>query len=309
MRTGSADNIKDPRISLGKRLRKSEPLPLRSHSSDQEDLFYHEAQTSSLCWGPDESFWSELFLVDVYFGSEENYITYLLPGQGADPGDGLDPPLGGRGSMRKPLFEDPREYFLLKIDRRIEQVAAEYSALVETYNNRMEEYAATIRTVFEDDRQRTHTQTLSNVIETIHIFVDCLSGIVDAWADFSRTEIALFTRHAPDKPKWPGILARIARNISELERLRNLLIAKRERFRFKLESYVAFPLLFTTAFFSMDFATPPYPWAVFFGVLFGVSLLNYMIASQSSPRKTYVDLRKLMTKAWSDLVQWLKTLQ
>jgi len=142
MRIGSSPDTMDPRIISGKRLRKSAPLPLHTHASDQEDLYYYEAQTSSLCWGPDESFWTELFLVDTYFGSEKNHTTYLTPTQGADPGDGIDPPLGGRDSMRKPLF-DPRENFLLKIDRRIEQVATEYSALVETFNNRMEEYVRT----------------------------------------------------------------------------------------------------------------------------------------------------------------------
>jgi len=141
MRIGSSDTTKDPRRIFGKRLRKSEPLPLRTHSQDKEDLYFHEAQTSSLSWGPDESFWTELCLVDLYYGSEQNYNTYLTPTEGADPGDGLDPPLGGRAFMRKPLF-DPREYFLLKIDRRIEQVATEYGALVETFNNRMEEYVS-----------------------------------------------------------------------------------------------------------------------------------------------------------------------
>lgn len=96
--------------------------------------------------------------------------------------------------------------------------------------------ATQIRVIFEDDEQRTNTQTLSNVIETIHVFVDCLSGITDAWETFSRSEIALFTRHAPEKIKWPEILFRINRNMSELNRLRRLLITKRELFRFKLES-------------------------------------------------------------------------
>jgi hypothetical protein len=101
-----------------------------------------------------------------------------------------------------------------------------------------------------DDAQRTNTETLSNVIETIHIFVDCLSGITDAWEAFSRTEIALFTRHAQDKPTWPAILTRINRNMSELDRLRKLLLTKRERFRFKLESVSSFriqtPFSFST---------------------------------------------------------------
>jgi hypothetical protein len=46
----------------------------------------------------------------------------------------------------------------------------------------------------------------------------------------------------------------------------------------------------------MDFATPPYPWAVFFGVLVAVSLGNYMIASQSSPSKVYEDAWHIIKK-------------
>ncbi|EAT85647.2 hypothetical protein SNOG_06996 [Parastagonospora nodorum SN15] len=255
----------------------SAPLPLRSQTGNDEDLYYHEAQTSSLCWGPDETFWTELFLVDTYFGSEQNLGTYLENPLLTIPGNGFDPPLGGRKLMKEPVF-DPREYFLMKIDRRTEQVATEYRALVETFNKRMEDYAIEVRIVFQDDDQRKHTQTLSNVIETIHTFVDCISGIIDAWESFSRHEIVLFTRHAPEKLKWPDMLTRINRNMTELDRLRKLLITKRELFRSKLESYVAFPLLFTTAFFSMSFANPPYPWAVFICVLFMVGVVNYIVA-------------------------------
>jgi hypothetical protein len=139
MRVGPGESTKDPRRIFGKRLRKSGQLPLHSVSRDREDLYYHEAQTSSLSWGPDETFWTELFLVDTYFGSEKNLETYFQTPANGTPGDGADPPMGGRGSLRVPKI-DPREYFLLKIDRRIEQVAIEYGALVETFNNRMEEY-------------------------------------------------------------------------------------------------------------------------------------------------------------------------
>ncbi|KAH5157993.1 hypothetical protein HBH69_071140 [Parastagonospora nodorum] len=305
IRLGPIGTTTDPRKVSGKSLRHSAPLPLRSHTGNDEDLYYHEAQTSSLCWGPDETFWTELFLVDTYFGSEQNLGTYLENPSLTIPGNGFDPPLGGRQMMKEPVF-DPREYFLMKIDRRIEQVATEYRALVETFNKRMEDYAIEVRIVFQDDDQRKHTQTLSNVIETIHTFVDCISGIIDAWESFSRHEIVLFTRHAPEKLKWPDMLMQINRNMTELDRLRKLLITKRELFRSKLESlhtvsslsqtdtavkqgndlktltkmtvYVAFPLLFTTAFFSMSFANPPYPWAVFICVLFMVGVVNYIVA-------------------------------
>jgi hypothetical protein len=101
MRRGPIEASKDSRRLHGKRLRKSAPLPLRAYSRDQEDLYYHEGQTSSLCWGTDETFWTELFLVDTYFGSERTLENYL------STGDGLDPPLGGRELMEMPMF-DPR---------------------------------------------------------------------------------------------------------------------------------------------------------------------------------------------------------
>jgi hypothetical protein len=141
MRRGPVRPTKDTRRIYGKRLRKSSLLPLQSESRDQEDLHYHEAQISSLSWGPDETFWSEIFLVDTYFGSEKKLATYLDTPTGGKLGDGSDPPLGGQGSMEVPMF-NPREYFLMKIDRRIEQVATEYRALVETFNKRMEEYVS-----------------------------------------------------------------------------------------------------------------------------------------------------------------------
>jgi hypothetical protein len=158
MRRGPITTTKDFRRIYGKRLRKSTLLPLQSDSRDNEDLYYHEAQISSLSWGPDETFWSELFLVDTYFGSEKKLETYLVTPEGGNYGDGSDPPLAGQGSMELPMF-DPREYFLMKIDRRIEQVATEYRALIETFNNRMEEYVSS-------EKQWVHfaIQQLTNIL-------------------------------------------------------------------------------------------------------------------------------------------------
>ena len=109
MRHVPVESTKDHRMIRGKRMRRSELLPLFSFSSDLEDLYYHKAQTSSLAWGPDKDFWTELFLVDTYFGSERSHKVYLA---GCNEGDGLDPPSGGRFSMVTPIF-DPREYFLI----------------------------------------------------------------------------------------------------------------------------------------------------------------------------------------------------
>lgn len=141
MRRKSNIGSNDFRNIKSKPLRRTEHLPLQDVSDDKEDLYFHEAQTSSLSWGPDEWFWTELFLVDTYFGSEPELATYLDPPTPADsPGDGDDPPLGGGGTMKYTPYFDPREYFLRKLDRRFDQVAKEYSALIETFNQRMESY-------------------------------------------------------------------------------------------------------------------------------------------------------------------------
>ncbi|KAI8936255.1 hypothetical protein NX059_006677 [Plenodomus lindquistii] len=322
----------DSRFVSGKPLREHGVLPLREETNDPEELYYYEAQTSSLCWGYDEWFWTELFLVDTWFGSEENHQTYLT---NSTAGNGFDPPLAGSRTFESPCL-DPREYFLLKLDRRLEQAATEYSALIEAFIRRMDEHARTTHGFFHDNERQELIRTLSTIIETIQIFVDAINGTIDAWETFYRTQIALFTVHARDKPTWPDILDSIIRSISELMRLRNLLLRKKQRFRFKLESshnvsslgqtetgnlqartavkqgedlriltkmtvYVAFPLLFTTAAFGMDFVTPKYPWALFFAVLICTSLANWVLAttlaSEKAPWEVWVGWKVDLTRS------------
>lgn len=142
-RDGPLVKRRDLRTIKGKPLRKTEVLPLRKDSSDNKDLYFYEAQTSSLSWGSDEWFWTELFLVDTYFGSEPGLKTYFVPPvPGQDEGNSSDPPLGGRNSMKFSPHFDPREYFLRKLECRLSQVATEYGALVETFCQRMENYVS-----------------------------------------------------------------------------------------------------------------------------------------------------------------------
>ncbi|KAF2638066.1 hypothetical protein P280DRAFT_529762 [Massarina eburnea CBS 473.64] len=256
-----------------------------------KSFFYHEAQTSSISWGLDENFWTELFLVDTYFGSERNLRTHL---KSKPNGDGFDPPLGGRGTMEEPRF-DPRGYWLLMLDRRMLQVT-EYTALIETFNMRIERYAGELAQTFEDDDKRTHTQTLSNVIETIQIFVDCISGIASAWDTFNNYQMSFFTVHARDKIEYPRLIDSIVQNLAELERLKRVPMTKSNRFKFKLNSYLAFPLLFTAAIFSMDFIHSKHVCALFFAVLFLTSLINYMIASHKSPLRVGLDCKDWVVK-------------
>ena len=96
--------------------------------------------------------------------------------------------------------------------------------------------AQTIRRVFEDDNKRTNTRTISDVIETTQVFIDSLGGIVDAWETFHGTELSLFTSYIPERSIWPTYINSIMRNIAELDRLRKILLTKRDRFKFKLDS-------------------------------------------------------------------------
>jgi hypothetical protein len=57
----------------------------------------------------------------------------------------------------------------------------------------------TVRQIFEYGKRRANAKTLSHVIETIQIFVDCISDIVDSWDTFGRAELLLFTKYAAGK--------------------------------------------------------------------------------------------------------------
>jgi hypothetical protein len=83
-----------------------------------------------------------------------------------------------------------------------------------------------------------------DIMDTTHILVNSLSGIIDAWETFSRDDIELFTTYAPDalRLKWSVRLSCIKRNVSELERLRKLLLTRQEHLSRKLESVSIFSL-------------------------------------------------------------------
>ncbi|KAF2120986.1 hypothetical protein BDV96DRAFT_595374 [Lophiotrema nucula] len=314
-------SLDDPRKLRGKSLRRNEELPLRAWSRDRKAIHFYEAQTSSLSLGPDETFWTELFLVDTYFGSEEGLYQYF---EDCEYGEGFDPPLGGVGTMSNPCY-DPREYFLLKLDRRILQATIEYTALVDAFDERMEDYDKATSVLSTDTRDKKHTVTLSDVIAKIQLFASCIDSLIDAWESFWATRQRYFTTFG--KAEWQRPIENINETIMELARLRKLLLTKRDRFETKLRNlstvsslveateakeqtrianivgekigtltemtvYVAFPLLFSTAVFGMNFMKPSYPWAWFIAVLAGISSLNYLLASHRSPVRRW--LRNLL---------------
>ena len=130
--------IIDHRKHRASPLRSGEELPLSNWSADEEEMFFYEAQISSLCLGPDECFWTEYFLVETYFGSEEFIPTYF---NHQDPDSHMDPPLGNIIRMNEPRF-DPRAYWLWKVERRILQATKEFAALINTFDARMQDYVS-----------------------------------------------------------------------------------------------------------------------------------------------------------------------
>ncbi|ORY13750.1 hypothetical protein BCR34DRAFT_648073, partial [Clohesyomyces aquaticus] len=281
-------------------------LPLRADSRDGKLLYVYEAQISSLSLGPDEWFWTEFFLVDTYFGSEHKLHEYL---SNCKPGEGFDPPLGGVGMMDNPYF-DPREYFLVKLVRRLQQVVRESTSLVDTFDERMEDYLHKYPELLKDDEDKTHTRTMSNVIAKIQQYSSCLKATSDEWTTFYKTQIAFFTA-TYGKQEWQPRIDKIVQDVGELDRLRAKLLERQELFESKLANlasashrptaaYTAFPLLFTAAIFSMGFVKPKHPWVAFFLVLLATSICNYMVATRRSPfriclrrefrRRSYISL-------------------
>lgn len=129
--------IEDQRYVGEQPLRKSVLLPLQTELQDPNEIYYHEAQISSLCWGPDETCWTEYFFVETYFGSEPDRETYLKPPTNIQT---RDPPTIQFSYPR--IYWDPREYWLKQIDVRLAQVCYEYSALIGTLTRRMEAYVS-----------------------------------------------------------------------------------------------------------------------------------------------------------------------
>jgi hypothetical protein len=134
----------DSRRGPGRSLRRSDYLPARE-IDDEPDFMYHEAQISFLLFGPDEWFWTAYCFVDTYFGSEYTTEEYLnaTTGPPVNASVPLDAPTGGAKFLNEPVW-NPREYFLLVLARRMEQVSKEWSDLVAAVNERLESYVCPV---------------------------------------------------------------------------------------------------------------------------------------------------------------------
>ena len=85
-----------------------------------------------------------------------------------------------------------------------------------------------------------HTQTLSDVLETIQNFSDSIGSTIDAWESFRKTQISLFVlegrRNDAKKPAYSRLLGSIIQSIEELERLRGFLLTQRAKFKSRIEN-------------------------------------------------------------------------
>lgn len=93
---------------------------------------------------------------------------------------------------------------------------------------------------FTSDRSG-HTQTLSDVLETVQSFSDSINSTLDAWETFRKTRLSFFiadwqNNDAHNKPTCSRLLGSITQNIGELERLRGLLLTQRAKFKSRIEN-------------------------------------------------------------------------
>jgi hypothetical protein len=158
------ERLMTKKASDARGLRNSHDMPERKGGSAAK-LVYHESQISVLLFGPDEWFWTTYCFVDTYFGSEYTNEEY----RNTSPAP-ADAPSGGATSVDKPVW-NPREYFLLILSRRMEQVSKEWSKLVAELNERLGAYVSLSSNIeFRVDtgrRRNTLRTSLSGVSRTM----------------------------------------------------------------------------------------------------------------------------------------------
>ena len=100
-----------------------------SHLTPSSPECLYEAQISVVIVGIDEWVWTTYCCTETYFGSEETVDFYHMRG--------LDAPLGGARPTHYPVW-NPREYFLLVLASRMNQITKEWSNLVTALEERMQ---------------------------------------------------------------------------------------------------------------------------------------------------------------------------
>lgn len=98
--------------------------------------YLYEAQISVVVVGVDEWVWTAYCCTETYFGSEESVDFYHERG--------LDAPLGGARPTHYPVW-NPREYFLLVLTSRMNQIMKEWGNLVNALEERLQYHVSNQR--------------------------------------------------------------------------------------------------------------------------------------------------------------------
>jgi hypothetical protein len=242
---------RDSRQLDGQCLRASRALPLCRFEEEIHD-FYHEAHASLLVTGVDEWVWTAYFCVDTYFGAEPNWQSYPKI-----TSSGHDGPTGGWIFQKHP-FWNPREYFLVVLKRRMMQVTAEWTVLIDTYEQRLNQYVRNCpfltslfcnqgfllsvnntlhqeeKTLFKffDDPDLRRTEKLTLIVSTLRRFRDTLSRTIDAWKNFESGDLKFFdiTGSEEYQQQWYTIISDIQQQVAQLKSLHSLMAQKLELF-------------------------------------------------------------------------------
>lgn len=125
-----------------------------SSGSDAEDkrAYVYESQMSFMVTGYNKSIWAAYGLVDTYHhavgdlrdkDSIQHYVDDFNEGDGVN----WDPLSAGTHDAECPVW-DPREYFLLLLNARAQQVAEEWLKLVSILRQNIEDYVRRLLALF-----------------------------------------------------------------------------------------------------------------------------------------------------------------
>ncbi|KIW63806.1 hypothetical protein PV04_08778 [Phialophora macrospora] len=219
LRTGN--NPPDRRRLAGSPLRTGRVLPLCPSAQARNDASYYESKISFLVTGIDEWLWTSYCCVDNFYGIE-TYRRDCVD-------DRLDPASGGCLWLDQPPW-NPRQFFLVVLSRRMEQVAWEWEALVNCFIARLDQYESFFSIL--DDEKLTKTRELTLAVSCLREFRDILSGSIRAWDNFESNYIRLF--ETPRVPKLHDFLqeyiVQIRVSVFQLKDLHALMSQKLDKF-------------------------------------------------------------------------------
>ncbi|KAF2084415.1 hypothetical protein K490DRAFT_68722 [Saccharata proteae CBS 121410] len=220
-----------PDTRLDKRaqpLRAASLLPLHP-SAEEAAEHYHEASLSLVVVGLDEWQWSAYCLVDTYFEPSRRKAAYATEPDYDHWEDPDGPAAGGANEFKGPMW-NPREYFLVVLARRVQQVVMAWRVLMDVMEDRLKAYKPTTdiddNKVPEFDAFRTtapgSTPSHISLLSTLHTFRRLLRATTSAWQTFEARNGTLFT--LPPGPgsctnmrhRWQDLLTDVRTDVAEL---------------------------------------------------------------------------------------------